>query len=409
MTESQQLATEIVRILKRAGHVAYFAGGWVRDFVMDHPSSDIDIATGAKPQEILDLFPQTILVGIAFGVVIVMKEGHQFEVATFREDLEYLHGRRPEKITFTDARADAQRRDFTINGMFYDPIEEEIHDFVHGRQDIEKGVIRAIGDADERFVEDRLRMIRAIRFAARFEFTIDFETERAIKENADTLLPAVAMERVWDEFKKMAAHPHLDIALVQLHRQGLLPVIFPSLAGVHLNDIKHRVSPFAHYPKNCPPILYLMALFPSASSQEIDDICRDLRISKKMTRLALLYRETLSLAARGGSPIDWAYLYAEEHGELCLQVIAARFPRGQWIAFLKMHHQMREVLYPHIKRIQERTPLVSAALLKGEGIPQGPLMGQLLKEGERLSILHDLGTPQQAFERLKNSSLWPSE
>lgn len=409
MTETQQLATEIVRTLSKAGHVAYFAGGWVRDFVMGHPSNDIDIATSAKPQEILDLFPQTILVGIAFGVVIVVKEGHQFEVATFREDLEYRHGRRPEKITFTDAREDALRRDFTINGMFYDPLEEEIHDFVHGQQDIKKGVIRAIGDADERFVEDRLRMIRALRFAARFEFTIDFKTERAIRENADTLLPAVAMERVWDEFKKMSAYPHLDIALVQLHRLGLLSEIFPSLAGVHLNEIKHHVSTFAHYPKNCPPILYLMALFPSASSQEIEDICRDLRVSKKMTTLALLYRKTLSLAARGGSPSDWVHLYAEEHGELCLQVIAARFPRGQRIAFLKMHHQKREMFYPHIERIHERNPLISAALLKEEGIPQGPLMGQLLKEGERLTILHDFKTPQQAFKKLKKSPLWPSE
>ena len=263
--EQKQFAVQIIKKLIKAGYTAYFAGGWVRDFVMKHPSSDIDIATDATPDVILDLFPRTIFVGLAFGVVIVVHEGHQFEVSTFRKDLRYEGGRRPAEIEFSDASEDALRRDFTINGMFFDPIDEKIIDYVNGIEDIKKGIIRTIGDADERFIEDRLRMIRAVRFAARFGFNIDITTQEAIRENADTLFPAVAMERVWQEFYKMSAYPRFDHALVELHRLGLLQVIFPTLAEIHLHDIKVRVEPLPHYPKQFPTILALMALFPESS------------------------------------------------------------------------------------------------------------------------------------------------
>ena len=197
MTETKKIATAIVRKLVAAGYTAYFAGGWVRDYLMGHPSEDIDIATDAPPEKIIDLFPKTLLVGVAFGVVVVIVDGHQFEVATFRRDIDYADGRKPSKIELSTAEEDAFRRDFTINGMFYDPLEDVFHDFVKGKEDIQHGVIRAIGNADERFVEDRLRMIRAVRFAARFAFNISSETQSAIEANADTLFPAVAMERIW--------------------------------------------------------------------------------------------------------------------------------------------------------------------------------------------------------------------
>ena len=131
--DALEIATGIVKKLAAEGYIAYFAGGWVRDFVMGHPSSDIDIATNAEPTVILELFPKTIAVGLAFGIVIVVCEGHQFEVATFRRDISYKDGRRPETIAFTSAEEDAKRRDFTINGMFYDPIEKVIIDYVGGK------------------------------------------------------------------------------------------------------------------------------------------------------------------------------------------------------------------------------------------------------------------------------------
>jgi poly(A) polymerase len=233
--DAKYYATLLVKELVKAGYIAYFAGGWARDYVMGHPSADIDIATNAPPEKILDLFPCTILVGLAFGVIIVVIEGHQFEVATFRRDIGYDSGRRPNSIELADPEEDALRRDFTINGLFFDPLEERIIDYVGGIEDIKKRVIRTIGNADERFSEDRLRMIRAIRFAARFGFAIEEETQIGIALNADTLFPAVAMERIWQEFNKMVAYPHFDQALIEMHRLKLLPVIWNPFTSMRSN------------------------------------------------------------------------------------------------------------------------------------------------------------------------------
>src|ERR1700733_14114467 len=278
MDEIEHNGTQIVLRLKEEGYIAYFAGGWVRDLIMQHPSSDIDIATDAPPQVILKLFPQTVLVGLAFGVVIVIIEGHHYEVSTFRKDLHYEGGRRPIGIEYSDPREDAMRRDFTINGMFFDPLEKTIIDYIGGQADIKHRLIRTIGDPQERFLEDRLRMIRAIRFAARFDFVIDADTQTAIIENADTLFPAVAMERIWQEFNKMSAYPRFSHALVQLHQFGLLPVIFPQLKGVHLTDIKHRTDILAHFPEKTMTILQILELFPSFTVEEQLELCRYLKL-----------------------------------------------------------------------------------------------------------------------------------
>ena len=225
------LAKEIVQRLSQAGYTAYFAGGWVRDYLMKHPSDDIDIATDAPTEVILQLFPRTILVGLSFGVVVVVMKGQQFEVATFRRDIDYTDGRKPTRVERSSPEEDASRRDFTINGMFYDPVEEIVHDYVNGTADIKLGVIRTIGDPYLRFSEDRLRMIRAVRFSARFGFVIDQDTQEAILANAETLFPAVAMERVWQEFCKMVRFPNVDHAMIELHRLGLASRDLPSVAG----------------------------------------------------------------------------------------------------------------------------------------------------------------------------------
>ena len=145
------IAKTIVEKLKANGHTAYFAGGWVRDFLLQRPSDDIDIATSASVEEIQSIFPKTIPVGISFGIVIVVEKGHQFEVATFRQDKGYADGRRPTHIDKATPEEDAKRRDFTINGMFYDPTTEEVFDYVGGKDDLKKGIIKAIGDPHERF------------------------------------------------------------------------------------------------------------------------------------------------------------------------------------------------------------------------------------------------------------------
>src|SRR3990167_4716975 len=166
------IACDIVKKLNSLGFIAYFAGGWVRDFLMNRTSDDIDIATSATVEDLQRIFQKTIPVGVSFGIIIVVEKGHQFEVATFRKDEGSRDGRRPISIEPATPEKDAERRDFTINGLFYDPIEKKILDFVQGREDIKLGVIRAIGNPHDRFLEDRLRMIRAVRYASRFHFSI---------------------------------------------------------------------------------------------------------------------------------------------------------------------------------------------------------------------------------------------
>lgn len=406
--DTKTLATDIVRKLTDAGYTAYFAGGWVRDFILGHPSEDIDIATDAPPQKIMDLFPRTILVGLAFGVVIVVIGGHQFEVATFRRDVDYIDGRRPHHIELSTAREDAYRRDFTINGMFYDPLTEVVHDFVHGYEDLKKGIIRAIGDPYQRFVEDRLRMIRAIRFAARFSFTIEPETEQAILENAPTLFPAVAMERVWLEFNKIAGYHHLDWALMEMHKLELLPEIFPELRGLHMKDLRHRLDIYHHFPSEAPTILNIMELFPSQTNEEKEEICRRLRISKQEIELVAFVdsiREKLEKNITM-EDVEWAHLYAHRDAEVCLRVIAARMEQHKRDQFLQGHASKRIALEPYIERIQQKKPLVTAALLKSEGIVTGKQMGALLKEAERFSVNHNCQDPQHIVKQLRKSPLW---
>lgn len=405
----KEIATQIVLKLNHAGYKAYFAGGWVRDYLMEHPSDDIDIATDAPPQVILDLFPHTLLVGLAFGVVIVVVGNHQFEVSTFRRDIEYINGRRPESIELSTPEEDALRRDFTINGMFYDPIEEKIYDFVHGMEDLKKGIIRTIGDPFERFAEDRLRMIRAIRFAARFGFPIEPETQVAIQENAETLFPAVAIERVWNEFIKMSRYPRLDQAFIDMHRLGLLPVIFPDLKMAHLNEIKHNVRAFSHFPKITPPILYLTALFPHYDAKKIEDLCLYLRTSTQDLKCAQFMQESKKILNTPEKMNDvlWVYFYGHSLSNLCLDIHASYLEEPEKHAFYELHHTNQKRLRAHIQRVIEKTPLVTSSHLKSEGILEGKQMGTLLKEAEQKAILYNLNNAQDVLRLLKTSEKWP--
>lgn len=408
--DSKDIAKDIVSKLVRSGYKAYFAGGWVRDFLMGHPSDDIDIATDAPPPIILDLFPQTILVGLAFGVVIVVHEGHQFEISTFRRDIEYLNGRTPQSIELSTPEEDALRRDFTINGLFYDPLEEKIYDYVHGMEDIKKGIIRTIGDPFERFFEDRLRMIRAIRFSARFGFPIDLDTQAAIQENAETLFPAVAMERVWNEFLKMSKFPRFDHAILELHRLGLLPVIFPQLKQTHLHDIRHYVSHFNDFPPKTPTILYIMELFPNASPEELWEICVYLKVSVKEANLVDFIHRSFAFLKNDHNrrDPDWVVFYAHPHASLCLDLFAAHLPENEKAFFKEKHRLARMRLDSHIQRVIDKKPIVNAGHLLSQGIKPGKQMGLLLKEAEEKAIIQNIEDPMVIIEKLKQSTLWPS-
>lgn len=407
-------ATQIVKKLNDAGYTAYFAGGWVRDHLMGHESEDIDIATDAPPEKILDLFSQTILVGLAFGVVVVVVDGHQFEVATFRKDGDYADGRKPLQIELSTAEEDASRRDFTINGMFYDPIEHVVHDFVHGAEDLKKRIIRAIGDPYERFVEDRLRMIRAVRFAARFGFIIDPETQEAVIANANTLFPAVALERVWQEITKMSKYPRFDAALIEMHRLKLLQEIFPMLANTHLNEVKYRVSGFKNFPPAADTILFVLELFPQISPSEVKDLCRYLKTSNRESNLAefLVEMRQCVESERVLEVIDlpaWTHLYAHPLSHVCLEVLAAKMPLEDQKAFRLKHQNRMNLLKKHIERMVIKKPLITATLLQQQGIAPGKVMGTLIKEAERLAIIIDSQDSDEVISKLKETPMWPKE
>ena len=409
--ETQEIATHIVQKLVQAGHIAYFAGGWVRDYIMGHPSYDIDIATDAPPQKILDIFPNTIHVGMAFGVVIVSMHGKQFEIATFRKDIGYEDGRTPLRIESATPQEDAQRRDFTINGMFYDPIEEKIYDYVNGTDDIKKEVIRTIGNPHERFWEDRLRMIRAIRFSAKLGFSIELETQEAIAKNAYSLFPAVSMERIWQEFNRMAKNPRFDYALVEMHRLKLLGTIFPELESIHLHDIKKAVSSFSHFPQEATTIAFLLELFPNKDLKGVEEMCRYLKAANKDIKFASLLLEARQLVSQENEGYQypehhkWSQFYAHPQAFLCLEIIAARYSNEERKSFLEKNHERSSLLHPHIQRIQERRPVVSASHLQEYGI-QGKSLGPLLKEAENISINQNLENPDDVIRILKQSPLW---
>ena len=252
LTGAKQHATEIVRTLRVHGHQAYLAGGCVRDLLLGREPSDYDVATDASPQQVMNIFPQTFAVGAQFGVVLVPdnedgetgtlarqgphspadRKSTVVEVATFRSDIGYSDGRHPDEVRFSkDPREDVQRRDFTINGMVLDPVTGEVLDYVGGRADLTAGIVRAIGDPERRFAEDKLRMLRAVRFAARFEYTIDAATFAAI-QNLAAQIHQVSRERMREELTKMLTEGRASRAFQLLDESKLLPQVLPEISAM---------------------------------------------------------------------------------------------------------------------------------------------------------------------------------
>lgn len=231
MTE-QDFAREVVRKLTQHGHQALWAGGCVRDLLLGIPASDYDVATSARPDQIRELFGRahTLPVGAAFGVMVVLSKDRklQVEVATFRTDAKYSDGRHPDSVEFSTPEMDAQRRDFTINGLFYDPLSEQVIDYVRGQEDLASSTLRAIGDPDARISEDKLRMLRAIRFAARYNLKIDASTYLAVKRHSAEI-HVVSGERLAIELQKTLSTDRAAWALIQWAETGLLKMLLPDL------------------------------------------------------------------------------------------------------------------------------------------------------------------------------------
>jgi poly(A) polymerase len=225
-----ETALAIVRRLQAAGFSAFWVGGCVRDFLLGRTPGDYDIVTAALPEQIETLFRRTLPVGRKFGVMVVVEHRHPFQVATFRAEADYQDGRRPGRVVFGDAMADARRRDFTVNGLFYDPVRQQLHDWVGGEADLRARIIRTIGAPAERFAEDHLRLLRAVRFAAQLDFTIEPGTFAALQAHAPKI-KGISAERIRDELLKLLRPPHASRGLELLRQSGLLEQVLPEIAA----------------------------------------------------------------------------------------------------------------------------------------------------------------------------------
>jgi poly(A) polymerase len=262
----RELARRICAKLRDNGHQAYLVGGCVRDLLLGRDPSDYDISTGAHPERVQELFPRSLAVGAKFGVILVVEDGAEVEVATFRSDLGYSDGRHPDNVMYSDsAKEDVRRRDFTINGLLMDPATSEVLDFVDGRADLRAGIVRAIGNPRARFAEDKLRMMRAVRFAARFAFQTEPETLAATRELA-SLVTQVSPERIREELTKLLTEGAARRGFELLDETGLLAVVLPDVArmkGVEQppqfhpeGDVwVHTRMMLEQLPPNCSPTL----------------------------------------------------------------------------------------------------------------------------------------------------------
>jgi poly(A) polymerase len=392
---SRQTALWVVRRLRKAGYRALWAGGCVRDMLLHRRCTDYDVATDATPRQVKKLFGHVLLVGAKFGVAMVIHHGRKVEVATFRSDLSYSDGRRPDGVRFSSPQEDAQRRDFTINGMFYDPLAREVIDYVGGRADLAAGVLRTIGPPDQRFAEDYLRMLRAPRFAVRLGFRIDPATAAAVRTHAHKIV-AISGERIFDELSKMLSQPSAGEAMERMAELGLAPSVLPELftAPSLWPAACRRVAAVAG---RKDLTLTLAALTADLSGDTIAEMVRRWGASNDL-------RDSMTwLAEHAG---QWADAPAMPLAEFRRLAGHGEFPR------LRVLWRVGEQLAGQTQRCARRTaarvaaipggvplpePFVKGADLLALGLPQGPRLGTLLREAYDEQLEERLTTREAAM------------
>jgi poly(A) polymerase len=382
----REFAVEVVRTLKAVGHQALFAGGCVRDELLGLTPKDHDVATSARPEQVQALFRRTIAVGVSFGVVEVLgPRPHRIQVATFRNDGDYSDARRPDSVTFSTAEEDAQRRDFTINGLFLDPTTGEVFDYVGGQEDLKARVLRAIGDPYALFREDRLRLLRAVRMAARFSMEIDPGTWDAIRRMAPQLGDGVSAERIADEMRKTLADQHRARAMHLFRESGLAAVVIPELpTGETWGQILAGLDRL-----DKPSFPLAMAVLLSETSG-VEAICERLKLSNdEAGRISWLvtHRRTL-LDAPTMRPAKLKPLLVHPgirelfalHRALGYNVDAVEEQRRKWEA--------EDTLDP--------APLLTGHDLMALGLTPGPIFKKILDRVREAQLDGDISTREQA-------------
>jgi poly(A) polymerase len=388
-------AIEIICRLRENGHEAYLVGGCVRDMVMNIEPSDYDIATSAPPDVIMKIFPHTEPIGAKFGVVLVIIRGRPFEVATFRSDEAYVDGRRPSGVVFTDAKTDVQRRDFTINGLLYDPVEKRVIDYVGGQEDIRTRIVRAIGDPRKRFEEDKLRLLRAIRFGARLGYSIEPETWSAVRAMAPEIR-RVSAERIREELGRILTEGQAALGFRLLHESGMLPEILPAVIwNEHLERCLRLIA------ANSPSDFAFGVLLHDVSPEAARGVAEYLRLSgaeiQHVVSLVKSLPQFKTLRSSSLSAIKRFLRMPRFEDHLELAKICGAGAGGDLEAYNFAAELSRkwppEDLWP--------PPLITGDDLIRMGFAPGPLFRQILTAVEDAQLEGRLKTPEQALDFVK--------
>jgi len=390
---NRQAAIDIVRRLQREGYEALLAGGCVRDMLLGRRPKDYDVATSARPEDVMGLFRRTLKVGAKFGVVIVLNRHAQVEVATFRSESGYQDGRHPDHVTFTDAAADASRRDFTINGMFYDPLAEQVIDYVGGQADLAKRIIRTIGHPHERFGEDYLRMLRAIRFSTQLDFPIERKTFAAVRQNA-ARITNISGERIAIELEATLVHPNRQQGASMLLASGLAEAVFPELPS---GGGGRAVEVLGGLRKRVDGALALAAFFSACPAEMALAQCRILKPSRNRTKhLGFLLNHRGRLLDDGMSLASLKKLLAKPYfWDLYELERATQKADGDQQALASLARLRRRVQALRGVNVKPR-PLLNGHDLIRLGAAGGPEVGQLAEELYIAQLEEHLRTKKQA-------------
>jgi len=387
----------VLKRLRRAGFEALLAGGCVRDMLLGARSVDYDIATIATPQQVKKLFRHVLLVGAKFGVAMVIHKGRKVEVTTFRSDLSYSDGRRPDGVRFTSPREDAKRRDFTINGMFYDPLAKKVIDYVGGRRDLKRGVVRTIGKADERFAEDYLRMIRAVRFAMRLGFRIAPATAAAIRKHAPKIA-SISGERIFEELSRMLSRASAGRAMEMLNKLHLARSILPELfASASLWEAAmYRLEAVAGRRDS---VLALGGCLLELPAEKVRRIVRRWGASNELRdALCWMARHHQDWRAAAEIPLcQFKRLMANEHFDRLRRLWSAQERR------LTACQQCTRRIARRAAGINPRKvappPLVNGRDLKKLGLPQGRKLGRVLRSVYDAQLNEEITTRREALAK----------
>ena len=391
----RNFARQVVQRLRDAGHEAFWAGGCVRDMLLCVRPKDYDVATSAQPQEVKRLFRRTLMVGAKFGVVVVLGSRTQVEVATFRCDVGYEDGRRPSRVIYAGARQDALRRDFTINGMFYDPLEDKLIDYVGGKKDLQAEIVRAIGQPRRRFAEDHLRMLRAVRFACTLGFTIEASTAKAIRYQAQKI-ERISAERIAEELLGILQSPSRSKGISLAGELGLLQVILPEVDYVQTAKRLKKLGR-ANSLAALACLLYDPAQtdHPSRTGKRARAICRRLKLSNHFVR------QTDWLLATVGS------LFTEHSAgrEISLAQLKRMMASGNFDELLLLYKAIApQPAYRQLRRWSRQIdpqaispePLITGQDLLDMGVRPGPRLGGCLTAAYEAQLNELLKTKAQA-------------